>query len=319
MMVQLRRLDTVDWEPAILHFHFSRKSADHAAGVQDYFIRWFQGNKADRSCACSLVFLKVWMLDLNTVDALCEWLCESCIDAFTDGLSRVLPELNLIELGISGETGPATATDTIVDVPAQEVELEDGRRILVNAFQVSRYPISVSKYQAFVESTGYRTIAERNNESVLFNRNARIQGVGGAASQNAPAVYLSLCDCLAYCRWARCRLPTEAEWIAASVADTRIYSHAAYMNEDFPLREDTRFLKLSSTEWTSTFDTGGKTIVRSGPRWARTNDWRERVRRHRAALDPEFYDVMTSFRVVRCCPGPADLQNLDDGETNPKK
>lgn len=297
-MVELRRLDVVDWEPTILQFHFSSKDPDHGKRLQDYFIRWFQEKPAQRTCPCSLAFLKVWTIDPKTVVALSEWFCERCIGAFIDGLRNFSPDLELVELGISAETAQECAANGLVDVPAQEVEFEDGRRVFVDEFQVSRYPIIVSAYEAFVRATGYRTTADRNGESVLFNRNAAIEGLGKAASESAPAVYLSFYDCLAYCTWAGHRLPTEGEWIAASVADARVYSQGAYLREDFPLREDARFLKSLSTEWTSTFDTSGRAVVRSGPRWARTTDWRDRGRRHRAALDPEFYDVMTSFRVV---------------------
>jgi len=233
------------------------------------------------------------------VVALCEWLCENCVGAFIDGLSKALPELDRVELGLTDEPVSVSAADAFVEVPAQEVEFEDGRRVFVNAFEVSCHPISVSQYEAFVQATGYRTMAEREGSFDLFNQNSRTHGLGKIASRNVPAVYLSLFDCLAYCRWARVRMPTEAEWLAASIADARLYTYGAYINERFPLRKDRRFLKSVGTEWTGTFDASGKAVVRSGPRWARTNDWKEREREHRGPLDPKFYDVMTTFRVVR--------------------
>lgn len=120
---------------------------------------------------------------------------------------------------------------------------EDGeapvRTIWIAPFALSKYCVSNQEFAYFVEATGYITDAERYGTSFVFagllpDDFPPTRGVAaapwwrevpradwrhpeGASSttcdrQDHPVVHVSYRDVLAYCSWASCRLPTEAEW-----------------------------------------------------------------------------------------------------------
>ena len=121
---------------------------------------------------------------------------------------------------------------------------EDGegpvRKIKVEAFAISTTAVTNGQFQSFVESTGYVTVAEQFGWSYVFEsflskslrktasnvplapwwrgvKNAswrKPEGLGSSVKSRLdhPAVHVSWWDAQEFCRWARCRLPTEAEW-----------------------------------------------------------------------------------------------------------
>ena len=74
------------------------------------------------------------------------------------------------------------------DLPARTVTLPD--------FQISDKEITVAQYRAFCQATG---------------RSMPARPVWGWEDDN-PIVNVSWNDAIAFCQWANCRLPTEAEW-----------------------------------------------------------------------------------------------------------
>lgn len=76
------------------------------------------------------------------------------------------------------------------------------REIYLDAYYLSKYPVTNRQYRKFVEQTGYKAPASWNEPQ--FNQDEQ------------PVVGVSWEDAQKYCQWASLRLPTEAEWEKAA-------------------------------------------------------------------------------------------------------
>ena len=123
------------------------------------------------------------------------------------------------------------------------------RPVEVGPFAIERHPVTTAQYAEFVDSTGYRTVAERPMDPALYPGANPADLVPGAmvfrptagpvslrdwrqwwdwapgaswrrpfgpdraaAEPDHPVVQVAYADALAYAEWAGRRLPTEAEW-----------------------------------------------------------------------------------------------------------
>lgn len=139
-------------------------------------------------------------------------------------LNNVMFELIFVKggtfkMGATPEQGDEAYTD---EKPVQTVTLSD--------FYIGKYEVTIGQFTLFVEATGYKTDAETQGGSNIWdgkhwirtpNVNWRCDEKGKPADRskyNHPVVHVSWNDATAYCAWLskqtgkKFSLPTEAQW-----------------------------------------------------------------------------------------------------------
>jgi EgtB-related family protein len=84
----------------------------------------------------------------------------------------------------------------------------------IQAFDIALQPVNWSQYLEFTNATGYRLPKYIRKTNTDFE--TEVFGKWLPLNKHAPVVHLSWHDVQAYCAWAQCRLPTEAEWDCAA-------------------------------------------------------------------------------------------------------
>lgn len=100
-------------------------------------------------------------------------------------------------------------------------------KVILSDFYLGTYEVTVAEYRLFINSTGYKTNAEKGSGSYIYvdgswdkkaGINWRNDTGGKTAQDNHPVIHVSWNDAKAYCDWLSeksgktYRLPTEAEW-----------------------------------------------------------------------------------------------------------
>jgi formylglycine-generating enzyme required for sulfatase activity len=160
-------------------------------------------------------------------------------------------------------------------------------------FEIAIRPVSVGQYEAFCAATGFRTTAEcgRLKDTTYFD-NSTLHKLTEEVRANAPAVDLSHRDAVAYCEWARCRLPTEAEWILAATVileEAKPDMDLLAFYQRYELSED--ILKQVDTEITATQPSPTTCVVRRGPYLV--------LSRGKTVSDPSFRRVVSIHEYLR--------------------
>ena len=99
--------------------------------------------------------------------------------------------------------------------------------------KINLSPVSYSQFEVFINQTGYITDAEKYGWSIVQtdvdhfktvqNANWRIpDGVNKPSSKELPVTQVSYNDAMAYCKWAKKRLPTYKEYWGLIKNDTRV-------------------------------------------------------------------------------------------------
>lgn len=93
---------------------------------------------------------------------------------------------------------------------------------------MARTETTVGQFRRFAEATGRVTEAEQRGGGQEFDGGWRQRPgwtwrspYGRPAADDEPAVHLTWHEARDFCRWARGRLPTDAEWVAAAYTEQR--------------------------------------------------------------------------------------------------
>jgi formylglycine-generating enzyme len=110
----------------------------------------------------------------------------------------------------------------------------------IESFYIDKTPVTVAQFRKFIHETHYKTESEKFGDSGVFDfKTGQWSLVKGANWQypqskssaktpdNHPVTQVSWNDALAYCKWARKRLPTKIEYdFAANNAETTFRTYA---------------------------------------------------------------------------------------------
>ena len=295
--MKLTTLDIVDWEPCTLRFVFSEKPSD-TEEIQRFFEGWLKQSSRGTGCACRYRYVE-FLTEANIVVLKAEWLCRLCARALADATKQQYHQLIRVELGIRGSRElPVEAQ--FIQIPAKTIEYEDGRKLPVNSFKIGRRPVTVGDFRRFVDETGYRTLAEQQDCAETFENHFGLSGLPSHVRNEVPVQFVTFLDAEEFARYTSCRLPTEAEWLAAAIRDTKEISISP--GEELRLR--TKPLPPDAMEvtcWDITASRSeGLIVARRGPHLFLKTGWREKLAMdfHRWLIDEWHYDMSLTFRLV---------------------
>ncbi len=298
----------VDWEPLIVRIMPRGSVPSLRDRVEALLTEVLALRTTERICGCCVKSADVEKVARSTaVEIACEWMCNKCLEVLFKRVESAIPEVERIEIGLAlmddlhGEF-PNLDRSAYVEVLAKTVEFEDGSKVAVEPFTISRWPVSVGEYERFVEATGYVTLAEREGQDTFRNDPAS-EGLSERVRKRKPAAWLSYLDAMEYCNWAGVRLPTEAEWLASALVDQTIFDRRTdrdqYEDEEGRLRAASHpdALEYLGEEWVLSEQDSDTAVIRFGPQWVRFTDWRKHPKR--MVWQKTDYDLMVGFRVVR--------------------
>jgi gamma-glutamyl hercynylcysteine S-oxide synthase len=182
----------------------------------------------------------------------------------------------------------------------------------VEAFAIDARPVSWAQYLAFVDSgawaqprfwseaglawrTSSGTRSPRYTRQTPRGWEVRRWGRWQSVDLSAPACHLSFFEAQAWCAWAGRRLPTECEWLAASLqpgfAWGQVWEWTASPFAAFPGFEPHPYRDYSQP-W---FD--GRPVLKGA---SMATDPRMKHRQYRNYFTPQRNDIFAGFRSVAC-------------------
>lgn len=112
----------------------------------------------------------------------------------------------------------------MIQVPAGSFQWQ-GKTEQIPSFWIDQHPVTIVEFRAFITATNYKTEAEIYDDAGVFNIEKKtwelVKGANWAfpfgkekakAEDTHPVTQVAYKDVLAYCEWAKKRLPTELEW-----------------------------------------------------------------------------------------------------------
>ena len=227
-------------------------------------------------------------------------MCETCVNALANAVERDFKGLQSVELGLRAEQGRTTLE--YIHVPEKEVEFESGERVRTAAFLISKRPVTIGEYKEFAQKTHYITVAEQRRSTETFDHHCGLSGMNASIRLSVPVQFVTIDDAGTFCRYSGCRLPSEAEWLAAAVLQQGEVDIA-------PLEELQRhsqptlpnLIEVNNWDITASHAVDGRVVARRGPVGFLKRGWRHPPLSgfNRRLIRLDEYDMSVTFRVAR--------------------
>jgi formylglycine-generating enzyme len=112
----------------------------------------------------------------------------------------------------------------------EETDEKPTHTVTLSSYSLGKYELTLAQFKVFIEATAYRTDADKEGNSYIWNGTewktqsgvnwkCDIAGnIRSSSEYNHPVIHVSWNDAVAYCKWLsekttkNYRLPTEAEW-----------------------------------------------------------------------------------------------------------
>ncbi len=155
---------------------------------------------------------------------------------------RIRDITGILFLLLTGRPSHAQSDSNFISIPAGNYsigkkghQLNPLRTVRIKSFRIAKKETTNQEFAAFINATGYKTDAERNQNALVFqpglkefvwdndsSANWRFpNGISKGGIENKmdhPVTCISYSDIQAYCSWAQIRLPSLEEWEIGSRA-----------------------------------------------------------------------------------------------------
>lgn len=291
----IERRNFIDWEPLVITLWPSGANRLDAAALEQRVSQWLSDRAAKPVCqtGCRLKYLDVrpgWKVP--SMDLAMQWVCEECLQNLLKVLEDEFPTIEKAEIG--GHPSPKRPRERyVLHIEARKVTFEDGRIIFVQPFDIENYPVSIGQFEEFASKTGYVTVAEKLGNRDTYRQNVFLHGLDKLDREDCEAFFISYDDAIAYCDWAKCRLPSEAEILAAALADDEVRTGDPSDEARFAALE--RIIRAQGTTISATLE-GTKVVIRSKPWLFKKQNWIAMLDKHRRLVSHDkpvgqFYTV----------------------------
>lgn len=298
--MNIHRLDIVHWEPCTLHFQFTPKPKleDFENAIKHWPInrsRFCPCNCYQKSLTCSP------SPDETTIAVNLQWVCDTCLPNLVALLENSFSGLRRVELGAVA-LHLKDKDDEFARIGAKKVKFEDGAVLDVKSFTIGRSAVSALEYETFAKETGYVTFAESVGSRDIYNSHSGLSGPAGSSRlSNVAAQFVTLRDAEAFCSHRSYRLPTEEEWMAASILDFQELdlTPMEVLRRQFRTANESA-LRGDFWDITASRSKGDLVVARRGPRDFITKGWKEEqtFAFNRRLLEPDAFGMSITFRVV---------------------
>jgi len=166
-------------------------------------------------------------------------------------------------------------------------------------------PVSYSQFELFVNQTGYVTDAEKYGWSIVQtdvdhfktvkNANWRTpDGINKPNSKELPVTQVSYNDALAYCKWAKKRLPTYDEYWDLIKNDTRFI----VSDNKFPISKINEVNILGNVWDITKIENGNSVRLAGGSLFCSKNTCNGTVKERELFVDKETGNINVGFCVI---------------------